>query len=220
MTPHFWGMLPCTPEASLRAENMALKHRVAELERQVEWFQNQIFGQKSERRIIENPQQAILAGLEMAVDLASGTEEPKQQITYQRGTSKKNRSNDDVNDSGLRFGPDVPVEQADVLPPELKGPDADSYVVIDTKTHFKLAQRAASYVVLQYNLPVVKKRNSNTVKSTKMPTQVIEGSLADVSLIAGLPSGQVPISSTVAPAASASDECGYYGSSIDADKSG
>lgn len=182
----FWGDETSQPVASLRLENIELKHRVAELERQVEWFQRQIFGQKSERRIIDNPKQAILTGLDMSADLPSSTQEPKQQITYERGTGKKNRSNDDVNNSGLRFGPDVPVEQVDVLPPELKGSDADSYVIIDTKIHFKLAQRSASYVVLQYNLPVVKKRNSNTIKSTKMPLQVIEGSLADVSFIAGL----------------------------------
>jgi len=165
----------------LKEENLSLKNRIA-------WFEKQVFGQKSEKRLIENPHQQSLLG--------EPTETPpedsdKQTVnSYSRGKAKKNRNDDCLTDSGLRFSDEVPVEKIDVVPDELKGPDADQYAIIDTKISHKLAKRPASYVVLEYRLPVIKKKGSgvdtNTLKTTAMPAQVLEGSIADVSLLAGM----------------------------------
>ena len=67
----------------LEARNDALEARVRALSRQLEWFRRQLFGRKSERRIVEaDPQQPLLEGLgesgEASAPVASET------VSYER----------------------------------------------------------------------------------------------------------------------------------------
>ena len=174
----------------LRLENRQLKERVA-------WFEKQLFGSKSEKRHVVPPEQESLLGSPTATP-PEATDQ--QTITYQRGKAKKQRPEDCATDSGLRFTDEVPVEVIKVIPPELEGTDADHYEVIDTQVRHKLAQRPASYVVLQYEIPILKRRLpkdavSATTDATPsapqlitplMPDQVLENSIADVSVLSGL----------------------------------
>jgi hypothetical protein len=115
--------------ASLLKANSDLQKQVGELERQIAWFQKQIFGSKSERRHVDdNPQQIPLLGL--ATESSQRAPETKATVTYERGTAKKQRLDDCVNDAGLRFNADVPVEIISLPAPELHGPDADQYEII------------------------------------------------------------------------------------------
>jgi hypothetical protein len=93
---------------------------------------------------------------------------------------------DCTNDAGLRFSDEVPVEVINITPPELAGSDADQYKIIDIKITRKLAKLPVSYVVLEYHLPVIKKIDSGDVRTTRMPDQVLDSSIADVSLLVGL----------------------------------
>ncbi len=167
----------------LKEEVQVLKHRIA-------WFEKQIFGEKSEKRQHDHPHQISLLGEPTTTEIDHAAK--KKVDGYERGTAKKTRPDDCQTDSGLRFGPGVPVEKIDVLPPELSGPEADQYDIIDTKVTRKLAQQPASFVVLEYHLPVLKKKsaaqldNTPDIFTTAMPEQVLEGSIADVSLIVGL----------------------------------
>ncbi len=169
--------------AQLREENERLKQRVA-------WFERQVFGQKSEKRPVESPHQSSLLG--SAVETKSVPED-KVRVSYLRGKAKKQRPGDSATDTGLRFNDDVPVEVIKVTPPELSGDNADQYEVIDTKVSHKLAQRPASYVVLQYEIPVLKRKdtsandaNTAALVTAAMPDQVLDGSIADVSVLVGL----------------------------------
>lgn len=157
-------------------ENQQLKARIA-------WFEKQLFGRKSEKRVIDNPYQE-----DLLVPPVTTPAEPEAKITvsYQRGVAKKNRPEDCVTDSGLRFSDDVPVEVVRITPPELQGDSANDYEVIDTKISRKLAQQPASYVVLQYETPVIKHKATQAITTTPMPAQVLASSLADVSLLVGL----------------------------------
>jgi hypothetical protein len=49
-----------------------------------------------------------------------------------------------------------------------------------------LAQRPGSYVVLEYRRPVVKDKRDERIHTTPAPANVLEGSLADVSFLAGM----------------------------------
>lgn len=171
-------------------ENGQLKEEVQSLKSRIAWFEKQIFGQKSEKRVIDNPHQASLLSDPTETEVESA---PTKTVDgYQRGTAKKTRPGDCTTDAGLRFSDEVPVEQIDVVPAELTGPEADQYQVIDTKITRKLAQHPASFVVLEYHLPVLKKKTGAALDdtpdliTTAMPEQVLEGSIADVSLIVGL----------------------------------
>ena len=169
------------PDAVIRA----LKAEIAALKQQLDWFKRQLFGRKSEKRIIENPDQLDLGAL--LGDAPPPTEpEPTEEITYRRRKRSKQRSEDDVTDSGLRFGPDVPIEVIELSAPRLNGPDADRYEVIDYKITRRLAQRPGSYVVLEYRRPLIRRKPDNTLMEVPAPSAVFEGSLADVSLLAGI----------------------------------
>ena len=158
---------------ALREENTALKHRLA-------WFERQLFGQKSEKRPVDNPQQASLLGE------PAPTPEPEGETVTVSYSRRKKRPDDCVNDSGLRFSDKVPVQIIEQAAPELTGPDADQYETIATRSTFRLAQRPASYVVLRYDRPVVRHRDSEKPCPCPAPDNVLERSIADVSLLVGL----------------------------------
>ena len=171
----------------LAEENALLREQLQVMQRQLDWFKKQLFGPKSEKQVYDLPEQG---GLFQSNDAASPEKpldaEKRPVRAYQRGTGKKQRDDDCLNDTGLRFTADVPVEVVEHLPPELSGPDADQYDILGTKTTYRLAQRTSSYVVLQVERPVFRRKGSDKPVTTPAPSNVLDNSLADVSLLAGL----------------------------------
>lgn len=165
------------------AEMAALREEIAALKQRLAWFERQLFGQKSEKRPVENPHQPSLLGETPAETAPEGEQIT---VTYQRGKAPKQRPDDCVNDSGLRFNAEVPVEVIELSTPELMGPEADQFEIIGTKSTFRLAQRPASYVVLRYDRPVLKRKGSEQPLPSPAPANVLDKSLADVSLLVGL----------------------------------
>lgn len=164
--------------ASLRQELSAVQRQLAEALHQLDWFKRQLFGQKSEKRIIDPAvQPSLLAGLvKDAPPLPAA--DPVETRTV---TRRKKHRDGCVHDSGLRFDARVPVRVIDVpVPPGAQGE------VIATHHTYKLAQRRASYEILDYRCPVLKEAASGTLATTPVPASVFPGSIADVSFLAGL----------------------------------
>ena len=173
--------------ALLRAQLDAHAESVRQLIHQLNWFKKQLFGPKSEKQVYDIPEQDSLFQAEDAPIPEKPPEDEKRTIgAYQRGTGKKQRDDDCLNDTGLRFTADVPVEVIEQLPPELTGPDAGQYDIIGTRTTYRLAQRASSYVVLKCQRPVFRLKGTEKPVTTAAPFNVLDNSLADVSLLAGL----------------------------------
>ncbi|MEW8057387.1 MAG: IS66 family transposase [Candidatus Thiodiazotropha sp.] len=166
----------------LATENTELKQQIQTLQQQLDWFKRQLFGRKSEKRLAQSADQLDIGLLfdQPTTDLPAPATE---QITY---TRKKQRQDNCVTDQGLRFDDSVPVEVIELPAPELAGPDADQYEIIDEKVTRRLAQRPGSYVVLEYRRPVVKHKPSQTLSSVPAPAAIFDKSLADVSLLVGL----------------------------------
>lgn len=158
--------------------------QIRELQNQLDWFKRQLFGEKSERRInLDNPSQGdLLKGLAEPV---AAREPEKETISYERRKAKKDRTGS-LTDNGLRFDETVPVEEIRMPAPELDGPDAEQYVVIDEKVTHRLAQRPGSYVVLKYIQPVVKHKPTQVITTHSAPAGLFDKSLADVSFIVGM----------------------------------
>ena len=173
-----------TPESfqQLHTENAELRQQLQSLQQQVDWFKRQLFGRKSEKRLIESPDQLDISQL-FDLPAADRPAPDTEQITY---TRKKQRQDNCVTDQGLRFDDSVPVEVIELPTPELQREDASQYEVIDHKITRRLAQRPGSYVVLEYHRPVVKHKLSQTLTTVAAPSAVFDNSLADVSLLAGL----------------------------------
>ncbi len=167
-----------------QAEALRLRSEVDSLQQQLDWFKRQLFGRKSEKRLIEHPDQLGLA--ELLGDATPPSTPPAiEEISYTRRKGKQ-RGDDCVTDAGLRFDERVPVEVIKLSSPQLEGPEADRYEIIDHKVTRRLAQRPGSYVVLEYHRPVIRAKDSATLMEVPAPSAVFEGGLSDVSLLAGL----------------------------------
>ena len=155
------------------------------LEQQLDWFKRQLFGSKSEKRLHVPAEQMDIADLLSMPAVENTPTEEKVRVSYLRG-KRKQRDEDCATDKGLRFDDSVPVKTIHIEAPELSGPDADQYEVIDYKISYRLGQQPSSYIVLKYSRPVLKKKTSQTLITTPAPASVFEGSMADVSVLAGL----------------------------------
>ena len=163
-----------------------LREQLQVMQRQLDWFKKQLFGPKSEQQVYDLPGQDSLFQSDEAPLPEPPAEEKRTIKAYQRGTGKKQRDDDCLNDTGLRFTADVPMEVIEHRPPELSGPGAAQYEVIGSKTTYRLAQRASSYVVLKCERPVFRRKGAGKAVTTLAPFNVLDNSLADVSLLAGL----------------------------------
>lgn len=159
--------------------------RIAALERENAWFRKQLFGRKSEKRLIESSPSGQLALGNVEVPQAPPGPTETVRSYQRRAVKEKPLSDEDT--SGLRFDASVPVETILVEDPALRKlvPGKD-YEVISEKESFRLAQRPGSYVVLRYVRPVVKLKDADAPSCPAVPPAVIEKSYADVSFLAGL----------------------------------
>lgn len=168
--------------ARLRSENDALREELQSVKQQLAWLQRQVFGRKSEKRLIEQPSHS---GLLFDALPESDKPAPTEQLSYTRRKGSKNRG-DAVTDTGLRFNGDVPVEVIHVQDPAVEAIPEEHREVIDEKVTHRLAQRPGSYVVLEYRRPVVKDKRFERIHTAPAPANVLEGSFADVSFLAGM----------------------------------
>ena len=109
---------------------------------------------------------------------------PVEEISYRR---RKNKPRGDAaTETGLRFDESVPVTTIEVVDPAVEAiPETERERIGEKVTH-RLAQRPASYEVLKYVRPVVKRRDTGELLTARMPSNVLERTLADVSLLAGI----------------------------------
>ena len=164
-----------TAHEALQADYAALKH-------QLDWFRRQLFGRRSEKQTPFDP--AGQANLFEALGVEpTTTPEPVEEISYRR---RKKQRGDAATDTGLRFDASVPVTTIEVKDPAVEAiPEAEREHIGEKVTH-RLAQRPASYEVLKYVRPVVKRRDSGELVTARMPSNVLERTAADVSLLAGM----------------------------------
>ena len=164
------------------AQIAMMAERISVLENQLDWFKRQLFGRKSEKVLPVSPEQNSL----FDAPVPENAVPPSKPVKAHTRSSKKQRSDTDINDEGLRFDDTVPQQIIDVPAPELQGPDADQYELVDIKETCRLAQQPGSYVVLKYRRQVVRHNALQTIKDTPTPANVLEGCYCDVSLLAGL----------------------------------
>lgn len=163
-----------------------LAQKLKHTEHQLDWFKRQLFGEKSEKRFLHNPDQMSF-GAQGFEDVSDAQDDrPEEQISYTRKKGPKRRPDDCVTDSGLRFDASVPMKTIHLTPEEIKGLDPSEYEIIDVEKSYRLAQRPASSIVLCYERPVVKLKDSGALCRALVSVNVIERSVVDVSFIAGM----------------------------------
>jgi transposase len=171
----------------LEEGNRKLQSRVEELTAQIKWFQKQLFGQKSERRVNEPAKEQLFLGEQFQKEIA---EEETQTVKEHERKKRKTRSSDG-DDQKLFFDEEVvPVKEIKVANPETEGLKEDEYEVIGQKTSYRLAQRPGVYVILKYVRDVIKKKgdtkDDQKISCPAVPDSVFEKSHADVSFLGGM----------------------------------
>src|SRR5919109_938181 len=172
---------------ALLQQQRELQEQNAALKRQVEWFQRQLFGRKSEKRLrAPDPAQLSLAGM-LTAPVAPADQPPPPPETvraYQRRIRLTGANLAD--ESALRFDDSVPVQDILLANPEVADLPPDVYEVIGEKVTYRLAQRPGAYVILKYIRPVIKRKDTEELSCPPAPPAVFEKSFADVSVLAGL----------------------------------
>jgi transposase len=160
---------------ALLASHQQLAARNEELTRQLEWFKRQLFGAKSERRFLDPEGRQLDLGEWPSAAAGPGTE-----ITVTEHRRRMVPSDEPAGDDPVRFDASVPVEEIRLPHPPLD----EAHEIVSEKTTYRLAQRPASYVVLKYIRPVVKRKADGTLTCPPAPTAVLGKSVADVSWLA------------------------------------
>lgn len=161
-----------------------LKQQYDSVNHQLEWFKRQLFGCKSEKRIVDDA--ADQGNLFSNPDSSLISAQPTVTEKIPGYTRRKKQRENCVNESGLRFSDAVPVQIIKMPCKELEGVNADDYIVISEKVTHRLAQRPGSYVILKYIRKVVKHKIKATITTSLAPAAVFDNSLADVSFLAGM----------------------------------
>ena len=165
----------------LKTSFAELSARNEELTRQLEWFKRQLFGSKSERRVVEPDGRQPFLG-ECLQD-ASPAVESTITVAEHRRRRGAPESEEETDEGGLRFDASVPVEEIRIPGDKLA---EGEYEIVGEKTTYRLAQRPGSYVILKYIREVIKRREDGTLSCPPAPASVLGKSIADVSLLAGL----------------------------------
>lgn len=166
-------------------ENKDLQGRIEELERQNEWFRRQLFGRKSERRILVSSEGQLCLGEILDVD----DEPPAEGETvksYQRRQRRKQPLIGAIQEEGLQFDESVPIEEIELSNPDIEGLDRSAYEIVSETVTYRLAQQPGSYKVLKYIRKVAKLKETGKLVRACAPESVLEKSYADVSFLAGM----------------------------------
>lgn len=155
----------------------------------IRWLQHQVFGPKSEKRLLDElcPEDQLWLGEQML----EHSENPPPEEETVRSYERKQRSDKNINlskeceSSRLKFDDSVPVQEIQVEDPELAKRDLEQVEFIGEKIIHRLAQRS-SYVVLKYVRKIWRDKGVEEVHKAKAPAGIIDRSFADVSFLAEL----------------------------------
>jgi hypothetical protein len=119
------------------ADIVALLAENANLKRQLEWFQRQLFGRKSEKRLREpDPAQLSLAGMLTTPGAPADQPPPTETVTaYQRRFRLTGA--DLAEESELRFDDSVPVQDILLANPTVADLPPDASEVIGEKVTYR-----------------------------------------------------------------------------------
>ena len=129
-------------------------HEIVNLRRQVAWFQRQIFGQKSEKRLpeLEGVQGTLGEPFDAVPDVVPPNK--KTRVASHERASKPNPPTDGADESTLFFDDQkVPVEVINVPNLDAVGLAADDFEVIGEKVTHRLAQALVHLKVEGENTP-------------------------------------------------------------------
>lgn len=165
--------------ASLLESHSTMAERLADAERQLAWFKRQLFGEKSERRLTIDESRQLALGESL---IASRDGEPA--TTRIEAHDRRSRLSGSDDHPPLRFDPSLPVHDKLLPCREAEGLDPGSYDIVGHKTSTRLIQKPGTFEIVRYHRPVIKRKDDGTFLTSHMPPAVLEGCMADVTVLA------------------------------------
>ena len=165
--------------AALLEQNSRQVERISELQHQLDWFKRQLFGEKSERRFLIDESRQLSLGESVAATESAPAEE-----TTVEGHARRKRLSGPGDSTKLRFDPELPVREEALPCPEAEALDPSSYDIVGHKTTSRLIQKPGTYEIVRYQRPVIKRKDNGAFLTPDIPPAVLEGCMADVSLLA------------------------------------
>ncbi|MCP5322323.1 MAG: IS66 family transposase [Pseudomonadales bacterium] len=158
---------------------------IATLKQQLDWFKRQLFGQKSEKQLVIDPavQGNLLDALGVLEPPQKSPPPPEQSITYTRQRKVRDAA---VNDSGLRFGPDVTRDVVTIVDPAIAAVPEDRRELVSERVSYRRGATPGQLRDHRVPLPDRKLVEEQRIVSTPAPASVLERCVADVSLLAGM----------------------------------
>ncbi len=156
--------------------------RNAELSRQLEWLKRQLFGKKSERRLVDADGRQLTLG-DLRQQEAADADDGVVIAAHRRKRGKQPW--DKAGESNLHFDESVPMVEIRIPTPGLEA-SLGKGQVISEKTTYRLAQRPGSFVIVKYTRSVVKDLATGKLTCPPAPASVLGKSFADVSFLAGM----------------------------------
>jgi transposase len=175
-------------QAMTTEEVVDLLQEKERIQQQLDWFKSQLFGPKSERRIVAADgatQLSLGEQAQVAAAFAATAAETSIEVPAHR-RRKHSRSESAVTDEGLRFDASVPIEVVTIADPRIDALPPDAYEVIAERATHHLAQKPGAYVVIKQVRQVVRLKETREIVCPPAPVAVLERSYADVSVLAGL----------------------------------
>lgn len=162
---------------SLQIQNASLQNDIAQLKEQLNWFQRQIFGQRSEKIILPNPNQLTFGFENLEV-----IPEEKKTLVPPHERRKPNRNGQDK----ITLPPDLPVEKIILdLPEEEKicKETGEALVKIGEEVTHKLAHKPGSYYIKEIIRPKYAIPDKGVI-TAELPDSIIPKCRADESFLA------------------------------------
>jgi len=150
---------------------------------QLEWYKRQLFGARSERRVVDVPAEQLWLG--QPAD-APAAERPAAQTTVREHVRQERAAQPEADESGLRFDASVPIQTIEIQDERLDELEPGQLVEVSEKVTYRLAQRPGAYVVLKYVRRTIKRLDTGALITPPAVPTVFEKSYADVSFLAGM----------------------------------
>ncbi len=166
-------------KTAIEKTNEQLTERIDELQHQLDWFKRQLFGEKSERRLTLDESRQLSLGESLQAIEATPVEETKVE-----GHARRKRFSGPSDSTKLRFDPSLPVREETLACPEAEALDPGSYDIVGHKTTSRLLQKPATYEIVRYRRPVIKRKDNGAFLAPDFPPTVLERCVADVSVLA------------------------------------
>ena len=139
LIPTLTGAAALSPEmiVELIRENVLLKQQLAAFKHQIEWFQRQIFGQKSEKRFVDESGQQMSLG--KVIELPQTGTPPEAPTRIVAAHARQAKPTDAGSEAVPFFDESrVPVEIIELANPELDGLTPEQFEIIGTKDSIPL----------------------------------------------------------------------------------